>query len=92
MNVIEVKVPSRPAFIHITQAEEMLVHYFQGTLGSGYTVLYNCIFKLDISNRIKMAKGFPNEVEVCNRWNNEPGYSSDLEQRYNKEYNTQISI
>lgn len=90
--VIEIKVPARPALTYISRAEEMLVHYFQGTLGSGFTALYNCIFKLDRTNRIKMSLGFPDEVAVCNRWNNERGYSDDLVKRYNLEYQTNITL
>lgn len=86
------KTPPRPATTHVTKAEEMLIHYFQETLGSGFTALYECIFKMDMNNRKKLAQGFPEEVEVCNRWNNEKGYSRDLVRRYNLEYHTQIEL
>lgn len=92
MSTITVKVPPSKATAHITEAEEKLIRYFQQTLGAGFTALYSCIFKMDTHNRNKLAQGFPEEVEVCNRWNNERGYSTDLVRRYNLEYHTQIEL
>ncbi len=70
----------------ISEYEEKFMHYKLGTCGSGYTALIKCIFALDMPNRLKMAKGFPELVEVVNRYNNERGYWEDLVSRYNQEY------
>lgn len=66
----------------ITAAEEKFMHYKLGILGSGMTALINAIFKLDTNNRAKIALGYPELVEVCNRYNNEIGYWDDLQERY----------
>ena len=66
----------------ITQAEEKFMHYKLGILGSGLTALIDAIWKLDMPNRAKIAKGFPELVEVCNRYNIEDGYWQDLQARW----------
>lgn len=50
--------------------------------GSGYTALIDAIFKLDRTHRAKIALGYPELVEVCNRFNDEVGYWKDLQQRF----------
>ena len=92
VNVIEMPEQERVQLKYITRAEEMFVDYKKNMLGSGFTALFECIFKLDTPNRQKMAKGFPEEVEVCNRWNFERGYAKDLQTRYNLEFNTQVVL
>lgn len=72
---------------YITEAEELFMHYKRGMAGSGYTALIDAIFALDRPNRAKIALGYPELVEVCNRYNNEIGYWEDLQKRWNKEYN-----
>lgn len=74
----------------ISHAESLFMEFKQGYTGSGYTALINCIFALDTPNRQKMAKGFPELVEVVNRYNNERGYWKDLVARYNEENGTKI--
>lgn len=74
----------------ITEAEEKFMHFKLGTCGSGYTALIKCIFALDTPNRTKMALGFPELVEVVNRYNFEVGYWEDLVSRYNEEYGSKI--
>lgn len=74
----------------ITPAEDKFMEFKQNMTGSGYTALINCIFALDTPNRQKMTKGFPELVEVVNRYNNERGYWPDLVARYNEEYGTKI--
>lgn len=69
----------------ISEAEQEFLYYKLGTAGSGYTALINAIFALDTPNRRKMAKGFPELVEVVNRYNNELGYWEDLVSRHNQE-------
>lgn len=68
----------------ITPAEELFIYYKLGTAGGGMTALIDCIFKLDMPNRAKIAKGYPELVEVCNRFNNESGYWEDLEERFKR--------
>lgn len=72
---------------YITEAEELFMHYKEGMAGSGMTALIEAIFKLDRPNRAKIALGYPDLVEVCNRYNNELGYWEDLQKRYKQEYN-----
>lgn len=72
---------------HITETEELFMHYKRGMAGSGMTALIDAIFRLDRPNRAKIALGFPELVEVCNRFNNEIGYWEDLQNRWNKKYN-----
>ena len=71
----------------LTKAEELFMFYKNGMAGSGFTALIDAIFKLDRPNRAKIALGYPELVEVCNRYNNEIGYWEDLQKRYEKEYN-----
>lgn len=75
----------------ITEAEEKFMHFKLGICGSGYTALIKCIFALDTPNRLKMAKGFPEIVDVVNRYNFENGYWQDLIARYNEEYGTNVN-
>lgn len=74
----------------VSPAENLFMEFKQGWTGSGYTALINCIFALDTTNRQKMAKGFPELVEVVNRFNNERGYWPDLVARYNEENGTKL--
>lgn len=75
----------------ITEAEEKFVHFKLGIAGTGYAALIKCIFALDMPNREKMALGFPEIVNVVNRYNFETGYWQDLVSRYNEEYNSSLT-
>jgi hypothetical protein len=66
----------------ITPAEELFMYYKRGMAGSGYTALIDAIFKLDRPNRAKIAKGYPELVSICNRFNDEVGYWENLEKRF----------
>jgi hypothetical protein len=66
----------------LTAAEETFMHYKLGMAGSGMSALINAIFKLDTKNREKIALGYPELVDVCNRYNFEDGYWQDLQERY----------
>jgi hypothetical protein len=66
----------------ISKTEELFIFYKRGTAGSGFTALIDAIFKLDRPNRAKIALGYPELVEVCNRYNDETGYWEDLQQRF----------
>lgn len=66
----------------ISSAEELFMHYKKGMAGSGMTALIDAIFKLDKPNRAKIALGYPDLVEVCNRYSFETDYWDDLQSRW----------
>jgi hypothetical protein len=68
----------------LTEAEQLFMHYKNGMAGSGMTALIDAIFKLDTTNRAKIALGYPELIQVCNRFNNEIGYWEDLQKRWKK--------
>jgi hypothetical protein len=70
----------------VTEAEETFCIYKIGLEGSFMTSLIETIFKGDMPNRFKLAQGFPEIVEVCNKYNHESGYWQDLVNRWNKKY------
>lgn len=72
----------------ITSAEETFCMFKLNLEGSFMTSLINTIFKGDMINRAKLAKGYPDLVDVCNRFNNERGYWDDLVERWNIKYPT----
>ena len=73
---------------NITPAEEIFCMYRLNLEGSFMTSLINTIFKGDVINQSKLAKGFPELVEVCQRFGNERGYWEDLVNRWNEQYPT----
>lgn len=76
---------------NITDAEHMFCMYKLNMLGGGMTSLIGTIFHLDDTNRAKIALGFPELVEVINRYGNEKGYWKDLVERWNAHGWAQIS-
>jgi rhamnogalacturonyl hydrolase YesR len=60
--------------------------------GSGMTALINAIFALDTDYRAKIAKGFPDLVEVVNKYHHETGYWEDLVNRWNEESHLKILL
>lgn len=74
----------------LTDAEMTFCLFKLGLEGSGMTALIKAIFALDTDNRAKVAKGFPELVEVVNRYNFETGYWKDLAERWNSESEIQI--
>lgn len=66
----------------LTETEILFMHYKNKMAGSGMTALIDAIWKLDRKNRAKIALGYPELVEVCNRFNDEIGYWDDLQNRY----------
>lgn len=70
---------------NVSMAEEQFCMYKLGMSGSGITALIDAIFKLDTQYRAKIALGFPELVEVVNKFNYEIGYWKDLVSRWNKE-------
>lgn len=75
----------------VSQEEELFVRHRIGIASSGENALIQCIYALDTKNRAKMALGFPELVEVVNKYNFERGYWKDLVSRYNEENGTQIT-
>lgn len=71
---------------NITDAEEIFCFYKLGKEGSFMTSLIDTIFKGDDKNQFKIAKGYPELVEVVQRYGREKGYWKDLVKRWNKEY------
>ena len=71
---------------NITDAEEIFCFYKLGKEGSFMTSLIDTIFKGDDRNQAKIAKGYPDLVEVIQRYGKEKGYWSNLVERWNKEY------
>jgi hypothetical protein len=54
------------------------VYFMRGKPGSFKTNLFQTIFSADIENLNKLSLGFPDEVEVVNRYRNEEGYWQKL--------------
>ena len=68
----------------MTQAEIKFCEYKLQRTGGFYTSLFQTIFKADDNNRAKLAMGFPDIVEVCNRYGGESGYWELLVDKYNE--------
>jgi hypothetical protein len=71
---------------NITEAEEIFCFFKLNREGSFMTSLIETIFKGDDRNQAKIAKGYPELVQVIQRYGGEKGYWSDLVKRWNKEY------
>lgn len=70
----------------VTAAEEIFCMYKLNLEGSFITSLIETIFKGDIINQTKIARGYPELVEVAQRYGSEIGYWKDLVNRWNKEF------
>ena len=66
----------------ITNAEREFMFYKIGTAGSFHTALIETIMKADMFNQAKLARGFPDDVQVVQRFQNEPGYWEGLQERW----------
>ena len=66
----------------ITREELDFCYYKRGNAGGFKTKLIEAIFAADDNNRAKLAQGFPELVEVVNRYGNERGYWNDLQERF----------
>jgi hypothetical protein len=53
----------------------------KGTSGSFMTNLFKTIMSADLENMRKLSLGFPNEVEVVYRYQNEEGYWQKLQEK-----------
>lgn len=63
------------------KAELEFVYFMRGSSGSFKTNLFQTIFSADMENQTKLSLGFPNEVEVVRRYQNEEGYWQELQKR-----------
>ena len=66
----------------ITKEELEFCYYKRGNAGGFKTKLIEAIFAADDENRNRLAQGFPELVEVVNRYNREKGYWPDLQSRF----------
>jgi hypothetical protein len=69
---------------NLTKAEIDFCYYKRGNAGGFMTRLIDAIFAADSDNRMKLAQGFPEIVEVVHRYNYEIGYWQDLQNRFEK--------
>ena len=63
------------------KAELEFVYFMRGTSGSFKSNLFQTIFSADMENKLKLSLGFPNEVEIVRRYQNEDGYWQELQKR-----------
>jgi hypothetical protein len=63
------------------KAELEFVYFMRGTSGSFMTNLFKTIMSADLENMRKLSLGFPNEVEVVHRYQNEEGYWQKLQEK-----------
>lgn len=69
----------------LSPAETILCKSEIGILGSFYKSLLHTIRIADDQNRERLAMGFPELVEVIQRYRNEEGYSQTIFDKWNKE-------
>ena len=68
-------------FAKLDQGTQRLFKW-QYHLASGfYTKLFELIFKADKTNRARLARGFPKEVEAANNYKTVSGWWPDLQER-----------
>jgi hypothetical protein len=63
------------------KAELEFVYFMRGTSGSFKSNLFQTIFSADMGNQLKLSLGFPYEVEIVRRYQNEDGYWQELQKR-----------
>jgi hypothetical protein len=63
------------------QTELEFMFFMKGTSGSFMTNLFKTIMSADLENMRKLSLGFPNEVEVVHRYQNEEGYWQKLQEK-----------
>ena len=61
-----------------TEQEETFYYCMIGTGGGFMTKLYAAIMHADIVNRFRLAQGFPTEVMIASRYQEEKGYWEEL--------------
>jgi len=65
----------------VSKAEQDLYYVVNGQGGSFNTSLFETITKADITNQSKLSLGFPEFVEVVQRYQNESGYWKSIQLR-----------
>jgi hypothetical protein len=70
----------------VTEAEREFCFFKLGLSGSFMTSLIDTAFKADIHNQYKLAKGFPELMEVVMKYQTERGYWQDLVKRFNIDF------
>ena len=63
------------------KTELEFVYFMKGTSGSFMTNLFKTIMSADLENMRKLSLGFPNEVDVVHRYQNEEGYWQQLQEK-----------
>ena len=63
------------------QTELEFMFFMKGTSGSFMTNLFKTIMSADLENMRKLSLGFPNEVDVVHRYQNEEGYWQQLQEK-----------
>jgi hypothetical protein len=63
------------------QTELEFMFFMKGTSGSFMTNLFKTIMSADLENMRKLSLGFPNEVDVIHRYQNEEGYWQKLQEK-----------
>jgi hypothetical protein len=61
--------------------ELQFMFFMKGTSGSFMTNLFKTIMSADLENMRKLSLGFPNEVDVVHRYQNEEGYWQQLQEK-----------
>jgi len=69
----------------IEGAELEFYFFMRGTSGSFHTNLFKTIMSADFGNQYKLSFGFPDEVTVVQKYQNEPGYWQSLLERMDGE-------
>lgn len=69
----------------MNSGERKLCEFKYGMSGSFYRALFKTIFMADPRNRVRLVKGFPEETEATNRYNNETGYWDKLEEEFKED-------
>lgn len=75
---------NRDSISYIT-CEQYLYDYMMqnGRNGSFTTSLISCILKADTNNQYNLSLGFPEMVEVVQRYQTEEGYWEVVQEKYN---------
>jgi len=66
----------------MTEGERHLCEYEAEMSGSFFTCLFKAMFKADLNNLDRLAKGFPEEVDALHRYRNEDGYWDKLQKEF----------
>ncbi len=70
----------------ISWAEDKFCMYKLELTGGFFTALFQAAFSADSENKAKLAKGFPEIVNVIDRYRTEKGYWTDLQTRWNNKH------